>query len=71
MRVLTAEGQWVGGYFGRESFASGWPEPRDLFIQVGHAMTADGAIRDEVSAPGGVFVRCDDARLVDFVAVRP
>lgn len=33
MRVRLAENVWVGGWFGQNSFLSGWPEPRDIFIE--------------------------------------
>ena len=67
IRLLTTEGQWIGGYFGYDSFASSHPDSHDIFIEVGYAMTQDGKFRDDVSAPGGVFVRCDDIRMVDFL----
>jgi len=69
VRVFTAEGQWIGGYFGFRSFASSYPEPRDLFIEEGHAMSPDGEILPQISAPDGVYVRCDDVRLIDFIPV--
>lgn len=67
VRVLTSGGLWLGGYFGTESFASSYPDPRDLFIEVGYAMSPEGALTDRVSAPGGLYVRCDDIVLVDFI----
>lgn len=67
VRVLTGDGRWVGGWFGTASYASSWPEPRDLFIEVEYALTAEGAFTGEVVATQGCYVRCDDARLVDFI----
>ncbi|WP_250442660.1 DUF6338 family protein [Actinotalea sp. C106] len=66
VRVLTKDGQWIGGFYGPESHATTYPEPRQLFIQVGQEMKADGTFGSEVSAPGGLWVNCEDAVLVDF-----
>lgn len=71
VRVQTPEGDWVGGFYGGSSFASSHPDPREIYLETGYAMKADGTFSGEVSAPGGIYIRCDDARLVDFIPNNP
>lgn len=66
VRVLTSQGTWVGGRFDTASFASSYPEPQELYLEVGYRMNEDGTFTSQVSAPGGVYVRCADAVVVDF-----
>ncbi len=67
VRVRTVDETWIGGWFGEKSFASSWPHPHELYIERSHVMLADGTISEQVSAEGGVYVRCDDVRLVEFL----
>ncbi|WP_157446539.1 DUF6338 family protein [Cellulosimicrobium sp. TH-20] len=66
VRVQTPHG-WVGGWFGEDSFASSFPDPQELFIEVGYIMEEDGTFSSEISAPGGVLVNCREVRRVDFI----
>lgn len=68
VRIRTGEGLWVGGWFGPNSFASSFPDPQELYLEVGYNMTEEGKFTKDVSAPDGLFVRCRDAVLVDFIA---
>lgn len=58
----------MGGWFGSASFASSFPDPREIYLEVGYEMDAQGSFTGDVSAPDGLYIRCDDARLVDFTA---
>jgi hypothetical protein len=44
VRVLTGEGRWVGGWFDPDSFASSFPEARELYIAQQWKMSEDGAL---------------------------
>ncbi len=68
VRVLTSEGRWVGGWFDPDSFASSFPETRELYIAHQWKMSDEGAFEHEVINSWGVYVRCDDARVVEFIA---
>lgn len=68
VRVLTSDGQWVGGWFDRDSRASSFPHPRELYIGTQWKMGDDGSFVHEIDGSLGVYVRCDDARAVAFVA---
>ena len=68
VRVQSSDGAWMGGWFGSSSFASSFPDPREIYLEVGYAMDGQGSFTGDVSAPDGLYIRCDDARLVDFTA---
>jgi len=44
VRVLTTDGLWLGGWFGEASYVSGFPEPREIFIEIAHELDSDGQI---------------------------
>lgn len=66
VRVQTSDGTWMGGWFGGESFASSYPEPREIYLEQGYAMNGSGVFTGEISAPNGLYIRCDEVRLLDF-----
>jgi hypothetical protein len=67
VRVLTTDGVWLGGWFGERSFISGFPEPREMYIETAHKMSDDGTIGDEQPWSAGIYVRCDDIRAVELL----
>lgn len=67
VRVLTGDGRWVGGLFDERSFATSFPHPREVYLGVQYAMTQEGAFAEPIAGSDGVYVRCDDARVVEFV----
>lgn len=69
VRILTSEGLWIGGYWGAGSYASSFPDPRNIYLEIGYEMGGDGTFTGIVSAAEGVYVRCEDVVLVDFSPV--
>lgn len=67
VRVRLADGSWAGGWFADQSFATSFPEPQELYLEVGYVMVPDGTFTERVSAPTGMIVRCQDAVVVDFI----
>lgn len=67
VRVLTQDGTWLGGWYGVNSFVSSYPEPREIFIETAHRMGPDGSFGPEQVGTGGMYIRCDDIRAVEFV----
>jgi hypothetical protein len=67
VRVLTEKDVWVGGYYADKSHATGFPHPPALFIQRGYYMSDDGAFLAPKPASRGVWVRCDNATVVEFM----
>lgn len=69
IRIQLPDGVWVGGLLSDASYASSWPEGRDIFIETAYKIDSDGVFGDEVTAAGGIWVRCDHALTVDFLPV--
>ena len=53
-------GERFGGFFGRNSFASSYPEPTDLFVEDLWRVDEFGRFRDRVEGNLGMIVRYED-----------
>lgn len=71
IRILTGEGRWVGGWFSGASFAASYPEPLEIYIERAWILDEDGRFSAEQEPPAGIYVRCDDAQVVEFIADSP
>jgi len=71
VRVRFADGRFLGGWFGERSFASSFPNPQEIFVEVGYVINSDGTFTTTQHAPGGMMIRCADAVPVDFVPLLP
>lgn len=67
VRILSKEGTWAGGYAGLGSFFTGYPEMREVYLQEAWELTDDGTFVAALPGPSGVWIRCDDAQLVQFL----
>lgn len=67
VRVLGEDGRWIGGLFTPDSHASSFPQPRELFLGQQYRMDDDGAFLEPVQDSDGVYLRCDDVRVVEFL----
>lgn len=67
VRVRYPDGRWLGGWFGDRSWASSFPNPKELYVQEGWVINDDGTFSDIIHAPGGMIIRCADAVSVDFI----
>lgn len=68
VRVQSADGRWAGGWFAEASFAASYPEPLELYIEEAFLMGEDGTFVAPQPGSRGMYVRCDDARVVEFLA---
>jgi uncharacterized protein DUF6338 len=60
---LKVDSSWVGGLFGEDSYAAGYPEePQDLLLQQSYKMSADGSFVEE----DGDFVVIGSRLLIRF-----
>lgn len=66
VRVRLADGVWVGGRFGDNSYFSTYPEPRDLFIEEQYVMSETGEFGAPLPLSGGVWVAVRDDYLVEW-----
>ncbi|WFR72484.1 DUF6338 family protein [Prescottella defluvii] len=67
VRVFTKDGIWIGGYAGASSFLSGYPEPREIYLEDAWALNDAGEFTEPVTGTAGMWIRCDDAQLVQFL----
>jgi len=71
IRILNAEGNWIGGRVTGAAYFTSYPEPRDVFIDEAWRLDEDGTFIDQISGPAGVWVPCTDARLVQIIPPPP
>jgi hypothetical protein len=67
VRVRTREKTWYAGWFGGDSYASSWPDPQTLFVEVAYKIDASGKIGDPVESSTGAFIDCTDADYIEFL----
>jgi Family of unknown function (DUF6338) len=58
-----------GGWYGRRSRASAYPNPPDLYLESAYVMGNDGSFGPRVQATGGVYVNMTDVEVLEFVEV--
>lgn len=67
VRIRTAEGKWVGGWFGNGSYISTYPEPHDIYVIDQHAVAKDGTIGDLVPDSAGFWMALKDGDIVEWI----
>jgi hypothetical protein len=70
VRLRLKNETWIGGLFGRRSYASGYPEPQDLLLETTYQMEPDGSFqgdeRDELIDLGSsVLVSWEDVHFME------
>jgi hypothetical protein len=68
VRVLTKEGRWQGGAFGRNSYFTTYPEPPAIYVEQAWQIDEDGALYAAQEASRGAWIACADAVTVEFLA---
>jgi hypothetical protein len=67
VRAKLKSGVWVGGWYGRRSYASAYPHAADLFLQSAYEMHGDGSFGVQVRASAGLYLRMDEVEVLEFV----
>lgn len=67
VRVKKLDGSWIGGWFTGGSFVSGYPEPRDIFINEQWHLGTDGAFGAVIPNTAGVWVSIEDGDIVEWI----
>lgn len=67
IRVKRADGSWVGGFFGPDSFVSTYPQPRDMYLSTQYNMSAEGEFLGPAPESEGIWLRIRDEDVVEFV----
>jgi hypothetical protein len=75
VRLKLKDGGWVGGYFGADSYAAGYPEePQDLYLEESFAMNQnDGSfVSDEEGIPEALgtslLIRWEEVQFLELFA---
>lgn len=72
VRLQMKDGRWIGGLFGGDSYAAGYPEePQDIFLERNYRIDDEGIFlrtQDGGFDPigSGVLVRWEDVRSLEF-----
>jgi hypothetical protein len=67
VRARLKSGAWVGGWYGRRSRASAYPNTADLYLESAYEMGSDGSFGPRAQATGGLYIRMDDIEVLEFV----
>ena len=67
VRVRLKDGRWVGGWFGKDSYASAFPQDRDIYLSVQYRMQADGRFGERLPATGGVYVAAGEISVLEII----
>ena len=62
VQAVLQDGSVVGGVFGRDSFASSYPEPGHIYIQELWQIDAQGHFASPMNGSPGILLRPDDYR---------
>ena len=69
VRVRMADGTWVAGYYGPNSYASSHPDARNLFLELAYEVDITGKIGDAITSSAGLVIDCTNALVVELLAV--
>jgi hypothetical protein len=67
VRMRLRDGAWVGGWFGKRSYATSYPHPAELYLESAWLMGSDGSFDRRIANSGGLFVRASDADVLEFL----
>lgn len=67
IRARLKDGRWVGGWYGPRSFAAGRTPTPDLYLEWAYEMNPDGSFGPPVTGTVGLYLRAQDADLIEFV----
>jgi Family of unknown function (DUF6338) len=67
VRVRLKDGTWVGGWYGKNSYASSFPHPAELYLESARVMALDGAFGPKVPGTVGLRLRAEDFDVLEFV----
>jgi hypothetical protein len=67
VRVRTRDKTWYAGWFGGDSYASSWPDPQTLFVEVAYKVDENGTIGSPVESSNGAVIDCTDAEYIELL----
>ncbi|WP_149263452.1 DUF6338 family protein [Actinomadura sp. K4S16] len=67
VRVRLKSGRWIGGWYGRHSYASGYPQPADLYLQTAWEVSPMGYFIRPLEQSSGIYIRMEEVECLDFI----
>lgn len=67
VRARLKDGVWVGGWYGHRSFATSYPHPPEIFLELEWKLDADGRFLGKVEKTQGVHLRRDDIDILELL----
>lgn len=71
IRITREVGSRIGGYLGTGSFASCYPEPRDLYIEQTWVLDDEGKFMKPVDRSKGALLLVQDGDIVELLSDEP
>jgi hypothetical protein len=65
--VHLKRGGTVGGLYKGTSFASSYPEGKDLYLQESWVLDEDGAFKEKAEQTNGFWVSADEIEIIEFL----
>jgi len=67
IRARMKGGTWVGGWYGSNSFATAYPRPPEIYLEITWRMGADGSFIAPVDRTQGIIVNGADIDLLEVL----
>jgi hypothetical protein len=71
VRVRLSDGEYIGGWVNGDSYVSGYPEARDLFISSQWAVDPQGRFLHKIPGTLGFYLAIGDGVLVEWLEAPP
>lgn len=71
IRARLSNGGWAGGWYGKDSYASSFPNPGELFLQSAYRMNPDGSFVGKVADNEGIYLRAEGIDALEFLTPPP
>jgi len=67
VRARLKDGSWVGGWYGNNSYATGYPQPPELLVETAWRMNSDGSFREKCEQITGLYINGDNIDVLEFL----
>lgn len=68
VRARLKDGTWIGGWYGSRSYASGYPNNPDMYLQWAYQMNDDGSFGPPTAQTAGVYLRLDNVDVLELIS---
>lgn len=67
IRVRTRDKTWYAGWFGARSYASSFPDPQSLYVEVAYKIDDNGQLGQPIEGSNGAIIDCSDAVWIELL----